>query len=109
MGQLVNAIYNHPKGTLPSNTKINPKGDESTEQCKVVALRSGKELKKVVKEPTKKAKDLELTIEESKEIEKAWSLGKHAIYQWSWSIKRIGQSRSSILNKRLLVKNAYCN
>ncbi|XP_024028688.1 uncharacterized protein LOC112093777 [Morus notabilis] len=42
IGQLVNALTNHPQGTLPSNTE-NPRR-EGKEHCKAILLRSGKAL-----------------------------------------------------------------
>ncbi|PON69717.1 hypothetical protein PanWU01x14_085010 [Parasponia andersonii] len=50
LGQLANAINNSPQGTLPGNTKVNPKR-ENKEQCKVIILRSGKEVRREVEEP----------------------------------------------------------
>ncbi|KAJ4954371.1 hypothetical protein NE237_011154 [Protea cynaroides] len=45
MGQLANAFNSRGQGNLPSKTEINPK-----EQCKVITLRSGKQLSQVSKE-----------------------------------------------------------
>ncbi|KAJ4963679.1 hypothetical protein NE237_023618 [Protea cynaroides] len=45
MGQLANAFNSRGQGNLPSKTEINPK-----EQCKVITLRSGKQLGQVSKE-----------------------------------------------------------
>lgn len=42
MGQLANELRNRPQGALPSDTE-NPR-NTSKEQCKIVTLRSGKEL-----------------------------------------------------------------
>ncbi|KAJ4969504.1 hypothetical protein NE237_016205 [Protea cynaroides] len=45
MGQLANAFNSRGQGNLPSKIEINPK-----EQCKVITLRSGKQLGQVSKE-----------------------------------------------------------
>ncbi|KAJ4954666.1 hypothetical protein NE237_011449 [Protea cynaroides] len=45
MGQLVNAFNSRGQGNFPSKIEINPK-----EQCKVITLRSGKQLGQVSKE-----------------------------------------------------------
>ena len=44
MGQISNLLNARPQGTLPSNTEINPR-----KHLKVITLRSGKELKDLIK------------------------------------------------------------
>ena len=43
MGQIVSSLNTRPYGTLPADTQPNPRTDR-TEHCKMITLRSGKEL-----------------------------------------------------------------
>ncbi|XP_073317224.1 uncharacterized protein [Primulina huaijiensis] len=63
IGQLATALRDQNKGQFPSNTEVNPK-----EQCKVVTLRSGKELEvQIPKERVESDKTVEeRNIEEPK-------------------------------------------
>ncbi|XP_073023706.1 uncharacterized protein [Primulina eburnea] len=56
IGQLANALKDQNKGQFPSNTEVNPR-----EQCKVVTLRSGKEIG--IPEPTEE--NAEICVEEN--------------------------------------------
>ncbi|KAK1359673.1 hypothetical protein POM88_044147 [Heracleum sosnowskyi] len=62
VGQLASAINNRPQGSLPSDTEPNPKNDKR-EHCKVITLRSGKE----IEGNTKKVDDGESSETHSKE------------------------------------------
>ncbi|XP_070041188.1 uncharacterized protein [Nicotiana tomentosiformis] len=42
MGQISQALNNHPKGALPSDTMVNPKGDNNTGHAMAVITRSGR-------------------------------------------------------------------
>ena len=60
ISQLAETIHNRPQGNLPSNTEVNPK-----EQCKAIALRSGKEIGEGSEQDSPKAsRDKEKEIEE---------------------------------------------
>ena len=48
MGQMANLLTERQQGSLPSNSEVNPRG-EGKEYCKVITLRSGKELE--IQEP----------------------------------------------------------
>ncbi|PIN13095.1 DNA-directed DNA polymerase [Handroanthus impetiginosus] len=67
IGQLANAINSRPQGSLPSNTKPNPRQD-SKAQCQAVTLRNGKELQEVVKETAKAKENEVISKENEKEI-----------------------------------------
>jgi hypothetical protein len=56
IGQMASILNNRPQGSLPSDTEKNPRRD-GNEQCKVVTLRSGKELNKDSVEQKKKNDD----------------------------------------------------
>ena len=43
MGQMANLLTERQQGSLPSNSEVNPRG-EGKEYCKVITLRSGREL-----------------------------------------------------------------
>ena len=43
MGQMANLLIERQQGSLPSNLKINPRG-EGKEHVRVITLRSGREL-----------------------------------------------------------------
>ncbi|XP_070006792.1 uncharacterized protein [Nicotiana sylvestris] len=42
LGQISHALNTHPKGALPSDTVVNPKGDNNTGRAMAVTTRSGK-------------------------------------------------------------------
>ena len=43
MGQMASLLTERQQGSLPSNSKVNPRG-EGKEYCKAITLRSGREL-----------------------------------------------------------------
>ncbi|XP_062086086.1 uncharacterized protein LOC133792186 [Humulus lupulus] len=64
MGQLANELRNRPQGTLPSDTE-NPRRD-GKEQCKVVTLRSGKNLELHEEKDKRKNEPTSIQIGEEK-------------------------------------------
>ena len=43
MGQMATMLSERPQGSLPSTSKVNPK-EKGKEHCKVITLRSGREV-----------------------------------------------------------------
>ncbi|XP_017981021.1 PREDICTED: uncharacterized protein LOC108663040 [Theobroma cacao] len=71
VGQLANSINNKPQGALPSDTQVNPKGNE---HCNAVTLRSGKEVEGVNEKSIEYSKkhiyDEKVIVEKEVEVEK---------------------------------------
>ena len=63
MGQMASLLTERKHGSLPSNSKVNPRG-EGKEYCKAITLRSGRELETLEPQPTVR----ELEIKEQDQI-----------------------------------------
>ena len=61
MGQMASLLTERQHGSLPSNSEVNPRG-EGKEYCKVVTLRSGRELE--ILEPQLVVRGLEIKVQD---------------------------------------------
>ena len=57
MGQMTNLLTERQQGSLPSNSEVNPRGEEK-EYCKVITLRTRKELE--IPEPQLAVRELKI-------------------------------------------------